>query len=75
MTPKPQRAAGGEAVPELDAAADGLIAGCSGDARAALKVLIVANARLEQELQLARVAVSSGFSRQWHAKRREPGDA
>jgi hypothetical protein len=74
MIPKPQPAAGGEAVPELDAAADQLIAECHGDARAALKALILANAHLKQELELSRVAVSSGFSRQWHAKRREHGD-
>jgi hypothetical protein len=74
MAPKPQPAAGGEAMPELDVAADKLIADCGGDPHAAVKALIVANAHLEQELKLARVAVSSGFSRQWHAKRREPGD-
>jgi hypothetical protein len=74
MAPRPQLAAGGEAVSELDAVADELIAGCDGDARAAVKALIVANAHLERELELSRVGVSSGFSRQWHAKRREPGD-
>jgi hypothetical protein len=42
--------------------------------RAAVKALMVINRRLERELALAQVAVSSGFSRQWHAKRRKPGD-
>jgi hypothetical protein len=44
MAPKPQPAAGGEAVPELDAVADELIADSAGDPRAAVKALIVANA-------------------------------
>ena len=74
MAPKPQPAAGGEAVRELDTTADELIADFGGDALAAIKALIVANAHLECELELARVAVSSGFSRQRHAKSREPGD-
>ena len=33
MAPKPQLAAGGKAVPILDAAVDELIADCGGDAR------------------------------------------
>lgn len=73
MAPKPQLAAGSEAVPYLDAEADELMT-CCGNARAAVKALIVANAHLERELDLASVAVSSGFSRQWHAKQRKSGD-
>jgi hypothetical protein len=46
MAPTPQLAAGSEAVPELDAAADELIADCGGDPRAAVKALIVANTLL-----------------------------
>ena len=67
--PKPAKEPGSEALPDLDAAADEAIATCGGDARAAVIALLVANDFLERELELTRVAVSSGFSRQWHHKR------
>jgi hypothetical protein len=51
------------------AAVEEAIALCGGDARAAVKALLIANDFLERELELARVAVSSGFSRGWHARR------
>lgn len=56
-------------VDPLDASVEETIALCGGDPRAAVKALIVANEFLERELALHRVAVSSGFSRQWHHKR------
>lgn len=58
----------------LEAATDETIALCGGDARAAVKVLLVANAYLEDELAMAVPAVSYGFSKGWHARRRRGGD-
>lgn len=56
-------------VDDIDAAVEEAIALCGGDPRAAIKALIVSNEFLERELALCRVAMSSGFSRQWHHKR------
>jgi hypothetical protein len=53
----------------LESAAEAAIASCDGDARAAVRALIVQVAYLEREIQYFRVAVSSGFSRQWHHNR------
>jgi hypothetical protein len=50
-------------VEELQAAADQAIAACGGDAREAVKALIVANHFLETELEKLRAAVSSGYAR------------
>ena len=69
--PESAKTPDGEALPNLEAAADEAIATCEGDARAAVIALLVANNFLERELELNRVAVSSGFSRQWHQKRGE----
>jgi hypothetical protein len=44
---------------ELEAAADQAIAACGGDAREAVKALIVANHFLETELEKLRVSVST----------------
>ena len=46
-------------VDQLEAAADQAIAACGGDAREAVKVLIVANHFLDAELEKLRAAVSS----------------
>jgi hypothetical protein len=54
---------------KLEEAVDEAIEACGGDARAAVIALLVANDFLERELELTRVAVSSGFSRQWHHRR------
>jgi hypothetical protein len=67
--PEPARTRDGEALSKLEEAADEAITACGGDARAAVIALLVANDFLERELDLTRVAVSSGFSRQWHQKR------
>ncbi len=67
--PEAAKAPDGEALSRLEVAADEAIALCGGDARAAVIALLVANDFLERELDLTRVAVSSGFSRQWHHKR------
>jgi hypothetical protein len=48
---------------QLEAAADQAIAACGGDAREAVKALIVANAFLETELEKLRAAVSMGYAR------------
>ena len=47
----------------LEAAADHAIAVCGGDARDAIKALIVANDFLETELEKLRAAVSAGYAR------------
>jgi hypothetical protein len=48
---------------QLEAAADQAIAECGGDAREAVKALIVANQFLETELEKLRAAVSMGYAR------------
>jgi hypothetical protein len=48
---------------DLDAAADQAIAACGGDAREAVKALIVANDFLEAELDELRAKVSTGYAR------------
>src|SRR5260370_42575703 len=52
----------------LDAAVDAAIAACGGDARAAVRALIVANNYLEAEVKRLAEAVSSGFTRGFKAK-------
>ena len=47
----------------LEAAADQAIAACGGDARDALKALIVANEFLEAEVRELQAAVSHGYAR------------
>ena len=47
----------------LEAAADQAIATCGGDAREAVKALIVANHFLETELEKLRAAFSTGYAR------------
>jgi hypothetical protein len=47
----------------LEAAADQAIAACGGDAREAVKALIVANHFLETDLEKLRAAVSMGYAR------------
>ncbi|MEY9753825.1 hypothetical protein [Bradyrhizobium yuanmingense] len=48
---------------DLDAAADQAIAACGGDAREAVKALIVANDFLETQLDELRTKVSTGYAR------------
>jgi hypothetical protein len=48
---------------QLEAAADQAIATRGGDAREAVKALIVANHFLETELEKLRAAVSTGYAR------------
>jgi hypothetical protein len=47
----------------FEAAADGAIAACGGNAREAVKALIVANHFLEIDLEKLRAAVSTGYAR------------
>jgi hypothetical protein len=55
----------------LDAAADAAIEACGGDARAAVRALIVANNYLEAEVKRLAETVSSGFTRGFSAKRKD----
>jgi hypothetical protein len=48
---------------QLEAAAHQAIAACGGDAREAVKALIVANHFLETELDKLRAAASTGYAR------------
>ena len=48
---------------DLEAAADQAIAACGGDAREAVKVLIVANSFLEEQIAKLQAAVSTGYAR------------
>jgi hypothetical protein len=48
---------------QLEAAVDQAIAACGGDAREAVKALIVANAFLETDLEKLKAAVSMGYAR------------
>jgi hypothetical protein len=48
---------------QLEAAADQAIAACGGDAREAVKALIVANNFLETDLEKLRATVSMGYAR------------
>jgi hypothetical protein len=48
---------------QLETAADQAIAACGGDAREAVKAMIVANHFLETELEKLRAAVSLGYAR------------
>jgi hypothetical protein len=48
---------------DLDAAADQAIAACGGDAREAVKALLVANDFLEAELAELQAKVSKGYAR------------
>lgn len=47
----------------LDAATDQAIAACSGNARDAVKALIIANEFVEAEMKELRAAVSNGYAR------------
>ena len=55
----------------FDAAVDAAIQACGGDARAAVRALIVANNYLESEVKRLAEAVSSGFTRELKIKGRE----
>lgn len=57
---------------QFESSCDEAIVLCGGDARSAVKALLIANAFLEEELALSKVAVSYGYSRGWHAKRNNP---
>ena len=48
---------------DLDVAADQAIAACGGDAREAVKALIVANDFLETQLEELRTKISKGYAR------------
>jgi hypothetical protein len=48
---------------QLEAAADQAIAACGGDAREAVKALIIANAYLETDLEKLKAAASMGYAR------------
>jgi hypothetical protein len=48
---------------DLEAAADQAIAACGGEAREAVKALLVANGFLEEQVRKLQAAVSTGYSR------------
>jgi hypothetical protein len=48
---------------DLDDAADQAIAACRGDAREAVKALIVANSFLEAQVEKLQASVSTGYAR------------
>jgi acetaldehyde dehydrogenase (acetylating) len=50
-------------VDRLEAATDQAIAACGGNARDAVKALIVANEFLEKEMKALQAAVSNGYAR------------
>ena len=54
---------GTPAADDLDTAADQAIAACGGDAREAVKALIVANQFLETDLEKLKAAASMGYAR------------
>ena len=53
----------------LDAATDEAIAACGGNARDAVKALIVANEFLEAQVEELRADVSKGYARGYHQGR------
>ena len=72
MTATPAPAPDGEAMSET-MTVDELIASFGGDLRAVIDALVVANAVRDEELEMARAAVSSGYSRGWHHRADRPG--
>jgi len=58
-----------------EAAVEEAIAPCGGDARAAVRALLEDVRLYERELAVCRLAVSSGYSRQWHHNRWREADA
>lgn len=58
-------------IDQYEAATEEAIEACGGDARAAVKALLIVNAFLEDELVLAKMAVSYGYSKGWHARKRD----
>lgn len=62
------------AVDELEAAADQAIAACGGDARAAVKALIVTVDFLEAQIAELRAKVSTGYARGRLSRARERKD-
>lgn len=55
---------------ELEATVQAAINACDGDLRATIRALVIANAFLEDELAQAVPAVSYGYSKGRHARRR-----
>ncbi|TPK61148.1 hypothetical protein FKO01_59850 [Mesorhizobium sp. B2-3-3] len=66
---KRQEAPTGEAMSELEVAAEHALAAAGGDALVALLTVLARNIELERDLALSRAAISSGFSRGWHKAR------
>jgi hypothetical protein len=60
-----------EAEPDREADTDATIAAFGGDPREAVKALLVDNAALQRELDLASLMMSYGFTRGWSARLRE----
>jgi hypothetical protein len=62
-----------EQFPELETAVDQAIAACDGDARAAVRSLIIANNYLDQQLESTWQLVSPGYSRRNRTWRKSTG--
>ena len=58
---------------DLELDADACIDACDGDARAAVKALLVANAFLESELAKAQAKISTGYARGANNKKTQAG--
>jgi hypothetical protein len=58
---------------EWDDATDQAIGVCGGDARGAVKALLIANAFLKDELAMTTPVVSYGYRKGWHARKGERG--
>ena len=74
IAPAPSPQAEADSATALEAEVDQAIATCGGDARAAVRVLLVANAYLEQENARLQQAVSAGFSRGKIRRKQKPKD-
>jgi hypothetical protein len=68
---EPALAPEGNALPNWDAAADEAIAACDGDARAAVKALLVLLDTLERDMAFMRAAMPSGFARGWFQRQND----
>jgi len=68
---EPAKAPDCEALPDWDAAADETIAACDGDARAAVKALLVLTDALERDLAFTRAVMPKGFARGWFQRQND----
>jgi predicted ATPase len=65
MTPEPEKASAGEAVPDDVLSLEAILDRFNGDSRAALEAALSDIAFLRKELHFASLAMSYGFARGW----------